>query len=115
MDASDNPSAPNGEAEHFVVARVASKTGLRADQIKTDARLLHDLGLYGDDAEELITEVAEEFSLPVSSFDFGRYFFPESFAFWMFPPFLRRRIAANKAPLTVEQLVISVQSGRWIK
>lgn len=114
MAASGKTPVPNGEVQHRVLARLASKTGLRADQIEMDSRLVHDLGLYGDDAEELIRELAEEFGLPFSCFDFGKYFFPESFAFWIFPSCLRRRIAANKPPLTVEQLVRSVQSGRWI-
>lgn len=110
-----NHPVPPEETELLVIALLASKTGWRAEEIRGEDRLLHDLGLYGDDAEEFVAELAKQFSLPLSSFDFGKYFFPESYAFWLFPRFLRRRIAAGKTPLTVESVVKSAQHGRWVQ
>lgn len=43
---------------------------MKPEGIRCDHRILHDLGMYGDDAEEMIVEVADVVGLNPAEFDF---------------------------------------------
>ena len=86
---------------------------MRPSEIRGDHRLLHDLSIYGDDAEELIVALGDAFKLDPREFDFDKYFFGKAFAYWLFFGFLRRRMLAPMKPLTVEDLILNLPLGRW--
>jgi hypothetical protein len=45
--------------------------------ITPDARLLHDLIIFGDTAEQFFVRVVQDESVDLTSMDFGRYFYGE--------------------------------------
>jgi hypothetical protein len=92
---------------------VARKAGTDPSKLTVKTRLLHDLGLYGDDAEELLAEIRNSLHVDFSDFAFERYFFPEAAPIWILPRFLRERATAKKEPLTVEALAEAAKAGRW--
>jgi acyl carrier protein len=51
------------DLEQRVIRFVARKTGLQVDAVTPSSRLLHDLRIDGDDAEELLTEYSEAFEV----------------------------------------------------
>ena len=63
--------------EQEVVAFVAKKTGISASKI-TPEKTLYDLGIDGDDAVELITELFDRYKVPVEGVDLSRYIGPEA-------------------------------------
>lgn len=103
----------NAEITARVVTLVARKVGKSALAVRMEDRLLHDLGIYGEDAEELIMTIAGQFSLDASAFPFKEYFLPEAFAFWLLPGFARRKVLARMKPLTVKDLIRSAVIGKW--
>ena len=46
----------------------------RREAFSDSSRLYHDLGIYGDDACEMLEEVREKFGVDFTGFDFSRYF-----------------------------------------
>jgi hypothetical protein len=92
---------------------VARKAGIDPRKLTVKTRLLHDLSLYGDDAEELLVDVGNAFHVDFSGFAFERYFFPEGVAIWLLPRFLRQRATAKKQPLTIDALAAAARVGRW--
>lgn len=56
---------------------VAAESGVARDRLTTETRLLHDLGIFGDDAELLILRFAKEFEVNLSGFRFDQYFYGE--------------------------------------
>lgn len=107
------PTDDGSQAYTKILSIVGQKAGMRPEHIRCDHRILHDFNIYGDDAEEMIVEVADVVGLNPAEFDFERYFFSEVFAFWLLPPFLKRRALAGKRPLTVGDLLSCVSTGRW--
>lgn len=84
---------------------VAARSGQRLELIKSDSRLFHDLGIDGDDAEELLVAFGERFNLPINDFPFAQYFGSEVGAGWrhLLMAFLGFRQNRFK-PLTIQQL-----------
>ena len=79
---------------------IARRTGLRREEIVPESRLLHDLGIDGDDAAELLSEYSTTFGVEMSGFDSDRFFGgePHLFNFW-------RLVGKDRwLPLTVEDL-----------
>lgn len=104
-----------GEMTELVRLLVCRMTGLKASEVRPESSLLQDLGITGGDAEELIKEFAQTFSVDMSSFRFQRYFTGEptfSHAIWMLG-IKKKPIWEGKLPLTVEQLVDAALAGHW--
>ena len=95
----------DGDNEKQIVSLVAQKTGQSPSEISLETRLLHDLGITGDDAGELLTEYSEMFHVDMREFEFERYFTGESW--W----FLGK---GSKLPVTVRDLVDAAKQKRWI-
>lgn len=68
------------ELEARVIAAVAKERRMQPSQITLDSRLYHDLGMYGDDADEFLAAFAKEMSVELSALymHWGLYFQPES-------------------------------------
>jgi hypothetical protein len=68
------------ELEVRVIAAVAKERRMQPSQITLDSRLYHDLGMYGDDADEFLEMFSRELSVDLTLLfaGWGRYFKPES-------------------------------------
>lgn len=71
-------------------------------QISLETSIEDDLGVTGDDAEELIIEFSSRYNVDISSFDFTKYFYPE--------PFVLKKSELSK--LTVNHLLKSIEARR---
>lgn len=82
--------------------------------LSPETRLLHDLGLDADDAEEFLQAFADEFSVDMSGFPFERYFGTEVDAGirWCTRKLLGDR-GVWKAPLSLQQLMAAARAGKW--
>ena len=56
--------------KEFIVEQI----GVREDEVAPDSRLYDDLGVYGDDATELLIEYGKRFNVDVSKFMAADYF-----------------------------------------
>jgi len=100
-------------AEDCVLNVLARKTGSDANKISMESRLLHDLGLDGDDAIEAIQEISDKCSMDIAGFDAKQYFCGEPTLLsllWFLPSQKRNRIS-EKRPITVGQLVEAARRG----
>ncbi|MBQ9578073.1 MAG: DUF1493 family protein [Ottowia sp.] len=98
-----------------VIALIAEETALSPERIQPQHSLNFDLGVDGDDAEELLLAYREKFLVDMSGFDFHRYFDEESHALSLFL-LLWRLLAGGekpKEPLFVRDLLRAAQLGFW--
>jgi acyl carrier protein len=49
-------------------------SGVRSDEVTSEARIYNDLGIYGDDAIELLVAYGKEFNVDISNFMAADYF-----------------------------------------
>jgi len=79
-----------------------------------ETRLLHDMGLDGDDADEFLQAFAREFSVDMDRFPFQRYFGTEIDAGirWCTRKLFGDR-GVEKLPLTLQDLAVAARAGRW--
>jgi len=97
-----------------VIAVVSRKTGIPVSRLSLNNRLLHDLGVDGDDAAELFLELERVFGLDLGSFRGERYFRSEPHLFNIFRrPSAQRMDIEGKVPVTISDLVDAVEHGRW--
>ena len=88
---------------------IAAKTGLQPNAITSTSRLLHDLKIDGDDAEELLTEYSDAFQVDMTGFNFCEHFRSEPNLFSLGLGSLNRFV-----PVRVAQLVRSARNRRWM-
>jgi acyl carrier protein len=76
---------------------IARHSGLDLERIGPEDRLLHDLGIDGDDAEKLLVDFSKRFGVDMSDFKFGNFFRGEA-SYW--------KISSGSEPLalTVDDL-----------
>jgi hypothetical protein len=93
---------------------VGTTTDRCSSDLVPETRLLHDLGLDADDAEEFLQAFAHEFSVDMSTFPFQRYFGSELDAGirWCTRKAFGDR-GVGKAPLTLQELMVVAHAGRW--
>jgi hypothetical protein len=96
--------------EERVLRLVASMTGIKREELVPTARLFHDLHVYGDDADELLMAIKDEFGVDFSGFEFSDYFTsePNDSVFWQFVT--RKWVRKEKLPFTVSDLVEIVKA-----
>ena len=87
-----------------IIEIIAKTSAHDPHSIKLESRLLHDLGVYGDDADDVLLALQNEFQVDLSRFTFVNYFFSEG-PVGILPEWLYRRVAERKLPLTVARLV----------
>jgi hypothetical protein len=92
---------------------VSRQCGIRPEKIGSASRLLHDLGIDGDDAAELLSDYSTIFAVDMSGFDFDRFFRGEPHLF----NFLRFWFGskAELLPLTVEDLYQSALHKKFVE
>jgi len=88
-----------------LISFVSKRSGVDENQIHYQTSIEDDLGVTGDDAEELVIEFSKIFKVNIDKFSFNKYFYPEPFLFSSTGP-------KPKYPLTVGHLANSITSGR---
>ncbi len=88
-----------------------------------DTTLFGDLGIWGDDAGDFLTELAERFEVDFSRFRFHRHFRAEGYSLLdllLLPFRIPGRCLGttpeedqNLIPITIRQLVAAIEQGRW--
>ena len=93
---------------------VAATTERCPADLLPQTRLLHDLGLDADDAEEFLDAFAREFHVDMSGFPFQRYFGSELDAGirWCTRKIFGDR-GVGKAALTLQDLAVAARTGKW--
>jgi hypothetical protein len=102
------------EPARQIIEMVARKAGVRANAVSLETKLLHDLGIDGDDAEEFLTDFAHEFSVDMTGFSFMDHFGAE--LWWRFlPTFFGCKPGdyERKQPLTVKDLIAAAERKHW--
>ncbi|KPZ01075.1 DUF1493 family protein [Pseudomonas syringae] len=69
-----------------------------------------ELGIEGDDANELMLEFFERFSINIDKYDPYRYFVPEGYDFFSFRRSKDRR---GKIPITLGMLYLAAKAKVW--
>lgn len=103
------------------VLRHAGISQRKMESLKLNDRLLHDLGIYGEMAENMIDALAQ-MNVDMSDFPIWN-FFPEEYPgdsifskslLWFFRPFTwLRNDYSEFPPLTLADVERWIQSGRW--
>lgn len=85
------------------------------ESLTPSTRLLHDLGIDGDDAVEILTDFGKRFGVDLSSFPFQRYFGSEVGAGirWLVRK-VHGRDAIRLASITLQDLLDAANQGRWL-
>lgn len=96
-----------------VMHAVRDISGHPEDRITPDARLMEDLGIYGDDGYELIRVLDDQFEMDWNDFDVSVHFGMEGLGAPL--PWHLADSAAylQHQPITVAQLVDAIGRGRW--
>lgn len=111
--------ADNSELVQAQVVRfLAEITGTEPEAIMPDTLVNQELGVDGDDAMELLSAYAREFSVDISQLDYHAYFGPEQGAtfgtllIWL-TQMLGLRPLYSTRPLPVAYLVQAACTGVW--
>ena len=80
-----------------VLELIARHTGLELERIGPADRLLHDLGIDGDDAEDLLVDFSKKFEVDMDGFNFEDFFRGEG-------SYLKVVFGSDVLPLTVDDL-----------
>ena len=94
---------------------IAHRAGVPCESLTPDTRLLHDLGIYGDDVDEILFDLDKLGVIDWSDFRFDNYFYsePHLFSWGGLLHSGTRMKRSSKLPLTIAMLVAAVERGRW--
>jgi hypothetical protein len=103
-----------GEAEVLahVVDAVQIVSGLARERIDPDARIMEDLGIYGEDAYELLCALDDSFEMASGNFHLGIHFGDEGSVVL---PWRIKNSSGYFAPqpMSVREVACAVRNGRW--
>jgi acyl carrier protein len=104
----------DGPTFERVAQLIVEECGVRRADVRPDSDLERDLGITGDDAGDLMTAYAREFSVDLADFEFLRHFGPEGCLpgfglYWR----VRHGYAIGEVPVTPQFLVDAARQGRW--
>lgn len=85
-------------------------SGVKPEQVIPEARLLHDLYVYGDDAVDFINYLQQEFSVDISKFGFQKYF-PTEGGF-NFIIYFKKKLAERYKALTIQAILDAIDNGK---
>jgi acyl carrier protein len=117
-----------GQQRHFdrVCGLVSGQSGTPEAEITLETRLVEDLGIDGDDGDELLQAFAHEFGVDMSSMDPLNYFGDERtglpapslvpLASFLIPGFRAsvRHATRGRRALSVRSLVASARARHWL-
>lgn len=104
-DKTTEQTSSNNNLEDRVLDLVHAQVGIETE-VNFSSDLVHDLGMAGDDAGELMEAFVEEFNVDITNFVFLDYFPPEA-GFRRFP------ILSHLKSITVEDLVKIARMKKW--
>jgi hypothetical protein len=82
--------------------------------ISLEQRLLQDLGIHGDDASELLLDLSSQFGVDLTALNFEKHFRPEPNLFSVLRlPSVKRREHAEKTPVSIRDLIVAANTGKW--
>jgi acyl carrier protein len=95
-------------------AFIVEKAGIDENEIAPETRLYEDLGIYGDDAFELLVGYGKKFNVDVTKLMAADYFAGEGelFAPVLIKLFTGKRPESNLKVLTVKHLEKGIVAGR---
>ncbi|MNN75417.1 hypothetical protein D3C81_1917210 [compost metagenome] len=89
--------------------------------LSASTTLFGDLGVDGDDADELLAAFGKRFNVDLSTLDVGKHFGSESTWPWAFFYWLRLwsrpgtpEQKAGLSPISIADLVRAAESGKWM-
>jgi acyl carrier protein len=99
---------------HRLKEFIVEQVGIHEDEVTPDSRLYDDLGVYGDDAAELLIEYGRKFNVDVSKFMAADYFKGEGMDLigGLLRVFNGKRRNHNYKVLTVNDLEKGIDAGR---
>lgn len=94
---------------------LASELGVDRSRLNEATRLREDLGVDGEDGEDLLAAFAKSFSIDLTGLDLSRHFGPEAGPspivwIWWVVTFSWPKLE----PIRVGDLQASVNAGRWL-
>ena len=106
---------PSFSIDERIIRLVAEKTGVKPAKLTMESRLVHDLGVDGDDAAELISAFEEEFGVDMSSFELSTHLRtgPTLLSVFCFLPSQKKSRPTTKVPITLGNLAEAATLGRW--
>ena len=98
-----------------VAAFVAHAASEPIERITAETRILHDLRVDGDDADEFMMAFAARFQVDMSPFPFRDHFYgePHLLSWGGLIQHVRGMQHSPKRPLTIAALVQAAQLGYW--
>lgn len=118
----DAPINPDDKVYLFLVACGFSAREIA--EMRMGSRLFHDLGLYGDSAEECMFVLQKKFQVDLSNFSFEKHIPPEFEGRSRLDAFVRSltmpiesrliRDRTKYEPVTLEAINRSMIIGRWL-
>lgn len=91
---------------------VCDQTSVRADRLTPQTRLVHDLGIDGDDLVDLMDAFFAGFNVDPAGFEARRHAGPEGLdLLGVLNPFGRKD--DGPVPITLAMLLAAAQTGRW--
>ena len=84
-----------------------------------NTRLLHDMGLFGDDANEELSVLTNDFQVDLSKFHFRKYFPGETGWDHFILTFLKntrlgRRVMDSYPPITLDMIEEVMDKKKWV-
>jgi len=92
---------------------VADFSGVPSHEMTPDHSLSNDLGIYGDDASDLIIDFSKRFRVDISSFNFDEYFEGEGDMISKFFVGLFSK-KKSKKDLKIKDLKYAIESGHLV-
>ena len=102
-----------------VRAFVAASCGVEQGRVQPETRLYEDLGVNGDDSDDLLREFAAKFHVDLAGYDHGAHFTGEGM--WPWDPLVllwrvvrHGRLSVERIPLRVGRLIRAAEEGSWL-
>jgi hypothetical protein len=98
------------------------RCGYRDDQLAQftrETRLLHDMGLFGDDVDDELSILSTEFSVDLSTFQMRKYFPGETGWDHFILTFFKNtswghRVMQKYSPITLDMIDQAIANKKWI-
>lgn len=100
-----------------IKAFIMQQAGVAAEEVTPDASLLHDFGMYGDDAVDFFNAFSKTFHVDISNFRLSDYFDGEGgrdlmdVIFQLLPGKNQGNYRNRKKNITVAHLVTAAEAG----
>jgi acyl carrier protein len=104
------------DIEFQIKKLIADECGYEIDGLNPETRLLHDLGVDGDDGIELLKAFAKKLDVDMTDLDVTKHFGPEAgfnLIYYLFTYFFHRD-ELKFVPITVSDMVVSAEAKKWI-